>query len=72
MKFSLINVYRQEGDRVEGNWLQNHIGTLESATALARHTESVNSNAITVAVVEEVVSVNPILGHFFNLKRLDV
>lgn len=71
MKFSLINV-RQQTDRiVEGNWIQNHIGTLASATAVARHTEAVNSHQITVAVVDELTSVVPMLGYWANLKRLD-
>lgn len=70
MKFSLINVRHQHGDRVEGNWIQNHVGTLESAEEAARRTEAVNGHRITVAVVPELTSVVPILGYWTNLRRL--
>lgn len=71
MKFSLINVRRQVGSVVEGNWIQNHVGTLETATVVALKTEAVNLNAITVAVVDELTAVNPILGYYTDLVRLD-
>ena len=70
MKFSLINVSRQTGDRVSGNWIQDHIGTLDSATAAAQRTEAVNGNRIVVAVVDELPSVRD-FGPFDNLRRLD-
>ncbi len=72
MVFSLINVQKQTGRRVEGNWLQDHIGTLATATERARHTERMNSNAITVAVVAAVNSPVAILSYWENLERLDL
>ena len=54
MKFSLINVYTEVHGRVTGSLLQNHVGTLDSALNLARETEDANSNAIDIAVVDEV------------------
>lgn len=50
--FSLVTVRSQNGDRVNGNWIQDHVGTLESAATKARSTEAANSNRITVGVVE--------------------
>ena len=72
MKFSLVNVGRQRGNLVEGSWVQNHIGTLESATERARQTEAANGNHIIVAVTEEWVSVTPMLdGYCLPMPRLD-
>ena len=70
MKFSLINVIREYDGMVDGFWLQNHTGTLESATEKARATEQANSNRITVAVVEEL-SYTPDHSLRKELKRLD-
>jgi hypothetical protein len=70
-KFSLIVVFAQRGDLVEGNWVQNHVGNLESATAKAIRTEEVNDNKIDIAVVAEVSSVCPWLGYWDHLVRLD-
>ncbi len=72
VKFSLINVSKEADGFVRGGWLQNHIGTLESATARAIATEGTNSNKIDVAVVEEVNSSVPIMQHWRGLQRLDV
>jgi len=68
MKFSLVVVEASRGETVTGNWLQGHIGTLESAIESAQRTEIVNSNKIDVAVVNEVAT-----GSLYheNLKRLD-
>ena len=71
MKFSLINVISEKDGLVSGYFVQNHIGTLESASRAARNVESVNSNKITVAVVEEVSSPVPYLTRWDDLKRLD-
>ena len=70
--FSLINVYKTENNKVEGNWIQDHIGTIESAIEEAIKTESVNSNRIDVAVVDKISSATPILSMHYNLIRLDV
>ena len=75
MKFSLINVhssYGPDSSLVSGSWLQDHIGTLATATAAARATEAANGNKITVAVVAEVPSSVPALSYWRDLTRLDV
>ena len=72
MKFSLINITEQSGSLVSGSWLQNHIGTLDSAREAARATEAANGNRITVAVVAELSSTTPALSHYTSLPRLDV
>lgn len=71
MKFSLINIFKEDNGKVTGNWIQNHVGTLDSATQLARETEKVNHNRIQVAVVDELSTPVPILGFFKDLIRLD-
>ena len=70
MKFSLINVSREYDGMVDGVWLQDHTGTIESATEKARATERANSNRITVAVVEKL-SYTPDYSLRKELKRLD-
>ena len=70
MKFSLINVIREYDGMVDGFWLQNHTGTLESDTEKSRATEQANSNRITVAVVEKL-SYTPAHSLRKELKRLD-
>lgn len=54
MKFSLVNVFEEKDGLVNGVWIQDHTGTLESATKAARDTERANSNRITVAVVDDL------------------
>ena len=70
MRFSLINVDQEYDGMVDGVWIQNHTGTLESATQKARETEQANSNRITVAVVE-ALSYTPDHSWKKGLKRLD-
>jgi len=72
MKFSMINVQARSGSLVSGSWLQDHIGTLDSAIEAARTTEAANSNEIDVAVVAELTSTTPALGYWTNLTRLDI
>lgn len=70
--FSLINVYVQIGEHVTGTWLQDHIGTLESAVLAAQQIEAANGHHIVVAVVAPVASTMPTLaGPYINLRRLD-
>lgn len=69
--FSLITVHEQKADRVSGNWVQNHFGTIESASAKARRTEEVNGNHFSVAVVNELTSVSPALSYWRDYTRLD-
>lgn len=71
MKFSLINVTKCVGNTVDGVWMQNHVGTLQSATEIARETEKINSNAIVVAVVEDLNYSEPNYSVRRDLKRLD-
>lgn len=70
MKFSLVTVSEQTGDTFSGYWVQNHVGTIETAAAKARRTEEVNGHKITVAVVAEVASVVPMLDRHERLTRL--
>ncbi len=53
MKFSLINVRSEKDGKVTGTWLQNHIGTLESALVAAKRTSKINSG-LNVAIVDEI------------------
>lgn len=70
MKYSLINVSEQRGDRVDGNWLQDYHGTLNGAKKRAVEINSVNSNRLNIAVVECVAMTNPMLHYFGNLIKL--
>jgi hypothetical protein len=70
-KFSLINVTQDNFGYVSGYWIQDHIGTLESANALKIATNAVNSNKLDIAIIEQVNSVTPMLGFFTGKKRLD-
>lgn len=73
MTYSLISVRTQVGEQVSGPWIQDHIGTLETARLAARQTEAVNGHRITVAVVAAVTGPVPLLnGPYSNLRRLDV
>jgi hypothetical protein len=71
MKYSLINVYKETDGVVSGTWIQNHTGTLDTATAVARATEKANSGRITVAVVEELNYSAPNYCYRTGLLRLD-
>jgi hypothetical protein len=72
MKFSLINIIESSGPLVSGSWIQNHVGTLASASETARATETANGNKIEVAVVAELTSTTPTLGFYSDLTRLDI
>ena len=69
-KFSLINVMKEEDGLVSGYWLQDHVGTLETAKVAASETAKANSNKIDVAVVEQLYNTAPMLDYFTNLIRL--
>jgi hypothetical protein len=62
MKYSLISMKSKA-------WIQNHIGTLETATAAAIATEKANSNKIDVGVMEQTAEIMPYLVP--NVRRLD-
>jgi hypothetical protein len=70
-RFSLINVSSEKDGSVSGYWMQDHIGTLESAKRVAEETEAVNGDSIDVAVVEAVNSTTPSLNFFQDLDRLN-
>lgn len=71
-KFTLAIVEKVHPDgKIEGGWIQNHIGTLDTAIAWARHTEEVNSNKIDVAVINEIAATMP-FSDFPPATRLDV
>lgn len=71
MKFSLVNVILKHDDgKISGFWIQNHVGTLESAKIVAKSIEAANSNRIEVAVVEEIPSSYPAIGKWSNLVPL--
>lgn len=75
MRYSLINVQESSGpgnSLVSGSWLQDHIGTLATASAAARATEAANGHKIDVAVVPEINSTVPALSYWPNLPRMDV
>lgn len=71
MKFSLIQVYKEIDKLEDGVWIQDHIGTLDTAVKVANETEKANGNRIEVAVVEKVHSSSPNYCLLTKLKRLD-
>lgn len=71
--FSLINIYnRNEDGTVNGTWLQDHVGTRETAADAARRTESANSHDIHVAVVSSLPGSCSQLTYWVNRVQLDV
>lgn len=72
MTYSLINVFRERDGFVDGNWIQDFVGTLEEATQCARDTEKANGGRISVAVVEGIYDSPGILASKYGLLRLDV
>lgn len=53
--FSLLNVYNTHPDgTVDGYWIQDHVGDIKSARKRAKRVEEVNSNHISVVVVEHI------------------
>lgn len=72
MNYSLVTVFEEYNGLVDGVWMQHCMGTtLEDATERARATEKVNSNRITVAVVEHLPFSCPNYCLMRELKRLD-
>lgn len=71
MRYSLINVSNEQNGFVDGNWIQDFNGSFEKACEFARETEKVNSNRITVAVVDELPGSCPNYCYITRLKRLD-
>lgn len=72
MKYSLMQIVKQrENGNIDGWWIHDHTGTLESATMLAASTEKVNSNKIEIAVVDQVVGDTHSDPIRYDLERLD-
>lgn len=80
MKFSLIQVCEKENGAINGWWVQDHHGTLETALAKAKEIEAANSSRLTIpiagshyiqiAVTEQVVGSCPNYGYLMGLKPL--
>lgn len=71
MKFSLIQIYNEVDGFVDGVWLQDHTGSLDSAIRKADEIEKANSYRIKVAIVERIDGSVPDYDLLTNLKRLD-
>jgi hypothetical protein len=73
MKFSLIVVDKTRNNgHVDGSWVQDHVGTVESATRLAIDTEKVNGNKVDIAVVNQLYGDLHGDPYRIDLKRLDL
>ena len=71
--FMLLNIDKEENGFVDGTHIEWCCAcSLKEATARARGTEKVNSNRITVAVVDELYDSYAHNKYYKNLKRLDV
>lgn len=70
MKFSLMLVYKDHGNTIDGNWIQDHIGVLGTAIQKAKDIKDANSNRINIAIVEEIVGTCPGLRFCTNLIKL--
>lgn len=70
MKWSLINVWREDDGYVDGTWFQNVTSTLQEAIEVAKATEKANSNKISVAVVEDLGCPTPNYNPQKHLKRI--
>jgi len=70
MKFSLINVIAEDGDKVSGYWVQDHVGTIDSANQLLLDSNAVNGNKLNLAIVDALNSCIPLLGYWSNLRRV--
>jgi hypothetical protein len=70
MKFSLVQIYSEIDGCVDGVWIQDYTGELNSAIKKARETEKANSDRIKVSVVEKIGGATPVYSLLKNLKRL--
>jgi hypothetical protein len=67
MTYALLNVSRTHPDgTVDGTWIQDHIGTIETAQARAEQTNAANSGALNIAVVNQLPSPVPMLDCWHN------
>ena len=72
MKYSLLNVSKEENGMVCGVWMQDYTGTFSEAVQKARDTEKANCNRVNVAVVDHLNGSSPDYSYRTRLKRLDV
>lgn len=70
MKYSLINVTAESDGIISGYWLQNVIGTMETAVDRAKALVEANAGRIRVAIVQELPTSTPGLSKHFNLHPL--
>ncbi len=71
--FSLVLVSKDHGDgKIDGSWVQDHIGTLDSATQAAKDTEAANGNKQDYAVVSQLSGSTPNYEIKNGLDRLDI
>jgi hypothetical protein len=71
MKYSLINVTKENGNKVSGYWIQDCFDWNDPVKC-ARETNEVNGNRLNIAIVESVNSVTPMLDYFTDLERVIV
>ena len=71
MRFSLVSIDSQQDGKVTGNWVQDHIGTLQTATEAARQTEISNGNKIKIAVINDPYECKMTGQWLFQQTRLD-
>lgn len=70
MRFSLIQIYNEDNGIVDGVWLQDCTGSLETAINKAKETEKANGNKIKVAIVEKINGFTPNYNLLTGLKRI--
>ena len=68
--FSLLTVSKEKDGIVEGYWIQDHIGTLETATERAKSTSELNRGQ-NIAVVDGIRCTSAILGFWKNQIKLN-
>lgn len=70
MKFSIINVTQEKNGKIDGYWLQDHIGTLESAKRKAAEISAANEYKLDIAITAEIPYQDP-ANYLRNLVRLN-
>jgi imidazoleglycerol phosphate dehydratase HisB len=59
MRYSLVSVINEADGFIDGVWIQDHHGTIDTAIKIAKDLEAVNGNKISVAVVECLNGASP-------------
>jgi hypothetical protein len=71
-KFSIVLVSKDHGNgKIDGTWVQDHVGTLDSAIKKAADTSKANGDKNDYAVVAQLGGGSPNYDTKINLKRLD-